>query len=136
VTIKLPRRMYVADVRSGKQFGNTDVVHTSILIGDALVLGLTSEPNGIRMEGAATAQRGDHISLKVASTTPGTSLVRCHVFLPDGSRSPIYSRNVLVQNGAGAFILPFALNDLPGKYVIRSTDVMTGAAFEKAVDLR
>ena len=136
VTIKLPRRMYVADVRSGKQFGNTDVVHTSILIGDALVLGLTSEPNGIRMEGAATAQRGDHISLKVASTTPGTSLVRCHVFLPDGSRSPIYSRNVLVQNGAGAFILPFALNDFPGRYVIRSTDVVTGAAFEKTIELR
>src|SRR5215217_7296588 len=40
VTIKLPRKMFVVDVRSGKRFGNTDVVHTSILIGDALVLAL------------------------------------------------------------------------------------------------
>jgi hypothetical protein len=136
LTIKLPRKMYVADVRSGKQFGNTDVVHTSILIGDALVLGLTSEPNVIKMEGTSTAKPGEHISLKVASTTPGTSLVRCHVFSPDGTRSPIYSRNVLLQNGSGTFTLPFALNDVPGKYVIRATNVVTGAVFEKTIELR
>jgi hypothetical protein len=136
VTIKLPRKMFVTDVRSGKQFGNTDVIHTSILIGDALVLGLRSEQNAIKMAGALTAKPGEHISLSVGSTNPGTSLVRCHVFLPDGSRSPIYSRNVLVQNGGGTFILPFALNDPPGKYVIRSTDVVTGAVFEKIVELK
>jgi len=135
VTIKLPRKMYVADVRSGKQFGNTDVIHTSILLGDALVLGLTSEPNGIKMDGPATAKPGEHISVTVTSTTPGGNLVRCHVFVPDGSRSPIYSRNVLVQNGSGTFTLPFALNDPRGKYVIRATDVVTGAVFEKTIEL-
>jgi hypothetical protein len=34
------------------------------------------------------------------------------------------------------FTLPFALNDAPGKYVIRVTDVLTGAAVEKSVELR
>src|SRR5215217_451452 len=136
LTIKLPRKMYVTDVRSGKQFGNTDVVHTSILIGDALVLALTSEQNEIKMEGATMAKPGEHISLKVASTTPGTSLVRCHVFAPDGTRSAIYSRNVLLQNGSGTFTLPFALNDSPGKYVIRSTDVVTGTVFERTIELK
>jgi Beta-galactosidase/Beta-galactosidase trimerisation domain len=136
LTIKLPRKMYVADVRSGKQFGYTDVVQTSILIGDALVLGLNVEQNRIQMEGATNAKRGEHISLNVTSTTQGASLVRCHVFAPDGSRSPIYSRNVLLQNGRGTFTLPFALNDLPGKYVIRSTDVVSGIEFEKTIELR
>ena len=128
--------MYVADVRSGKQLGYTDVVQTSILIGDALVLGVNVEQNRIQMQGATMAKRGEHISLPITSTTQGASLVRCHVFAPDGSRSPIYSRNVLLQNGRGTFSLPFALNDLPGKYIIRSTDVVSGAEFEKTIELR
>jgi hypothetical protein len=136
LTIKLPRKMYVADVRSGKQLGFTDVIHTSILVGDALVFGLTAEQPEIHLDGEATAKRGEHISLKVSSTIQDTSLVRCHVFGPDGSRSPIYSRNVLSKNGRGTFILPFALNDPSGKFLIRCTDVVTGAASEKTIELR
>ena len=136
LTIKLPRKMYVADIRSGKQFGFTDTVHTSILIGDALILGLTSEQNEIKMEGATTAKPGEHVSFTLSSGTAGTTLVRCHVFEPDGRLSPAYSRNVLIKNGNGTFTLPFALNDPPGKYVIRSTDVVTGATFEKTIELR
>ena len=88
------------------------------------------------MEGATAAKPGEHVSFTLSSSTPGTTLVRCHVFTPDGSRSPIYSRNVLIKNGKGIFTLPFALNDPPGKYVIRSTDVVTGAVFEKTIELR
>ncbi|HEY8184830.1 MAG TPA: beta-galactosidase trimerization domain-containing protein, partial [Pyrinomonadaceae bacterium] len=33
ITIKLPRRLYVTDVRSGKQLGYTDVVRSSVLVG-------------------------------------------------------------------------------------------------------
>jgi hypothetical protein len=64
------------------------------------------------------------------------SLVRCHVYAPDGSRVPIYSNNVLVENGRGTFSLPFALNDRTGKYVIRATDVVTGAMIEKSIELK
>jgi hypothetical protein len=106
------------------------------LIGDALILGLTSEQNEIKMEGATTAKPGEHVSFTLSSGTAGTTLVRCHVFEPDGRLSPAYSRNVLIKNGNGTFTLPFALNDPPGKYVIRSTDVVTGATFEKTIELR
>jgi hypothetical protein len=136
LTIKLPRKCYIADVRSGKQLGFTDVVHSSILIGDALVLGLTPEPNELKFDGQLTARPGDHVSFNLVSSNPGTSLVRCHVYAPDGTRSPIYSNNVLVQNRRGTFTLPFALNDSRGKYVIRATDVVTGAVVEKSIELR
>ena len=136
LTIKLPRKSYVTDVRTGKQFGFTDVVHTSILIGDALILALTPDANELRMEGGAAARPGDHVSFSLISTTPATTLVRCHVYAPDGSRLPIYSNNVLVQQRRGSFTLPFALNDAPGKYVIRATDVLTGAMVEKSLELR
>ena len=134
--IKLPRKAYVTDVRTGQKFGLTDIVHSSILIGDALILALTSANNALRLEGAASAHPGEHVSFNLSSTAPATALVRCHVYAPDGSRLPIYSKNVLIQQGRGTFTLPFALNDLAGKYVIRATDIVSGAIVEKSIELR
>ena len=135
LTIKLPRKFYVADVRSGKQLGFTDVVHSSILVGDALVLGLSPEVNELKFDGPLSARSGDHISFALTSNRSGTSLVRCHVYAPDGSRLPIYSNNTLIRGGRGTFTLPFALNDPSGKYVIRATDVVTGAVVERTIEL-
>jgi len=136
LVIKLPRKAYVTDVRTGKQLGLTDVVHSSILIGDALILALTPERNELKIEGAASARPGDHVSFNLISTTPATTLVRCHIYAPGGVRLPIYSNNVLLQQGRGSFTLPFALNDPAGKYLIRATDVVTGATIEKSLELR
>ncbi|HEU4930665.1 MAG TPA: alpha-amylase family protein, partial [Pyrinomonadaceae bacterium] len=136
LTIKLPRKFHVTDVRSGKKLGFTDVVHSTILVGDALVIGLSSQENELKFESPISAKPGDHISFNLSSTAPGTALVRCHVHAPDGTRLPVYSSNVLVQNGRGTFTLPFALNDQAGKYVIRATDVVTGAVVEKTIELR
>jgi len=136
LTIKLPRKFYVTEVRSGKKLGLTDVVHSTILVGDALVLGLSSQENELGFEGPVAAKPGDHVSFNLSSTAPGTSLVRCHVYAPDGVRLPVYSSNTLLQNGRGSFTLPFALNDQAGKYVIRTTDVVTGTVVEKTIELR
>ena len=136
LTIKLPRKSYVTDVRTGKKLGLTDVVHSSILIGDALILALTPEANELKVEGVTSANKGDHVSFSLISTRLARTIVRCHVYAPDGSRLPIYSNNVLVQQGRGTFTMPFALNDAPGKYVIRATDVVTGATVEKSIELR
>ena len=136
LTIKLPRKFYVADVRSGKRFGFTDVIHSSILVGDALVLGLSPEMGELKFEGPSSGRPGDHISFALTSNRTAMSLVRCHVYAPDGSRLPIYSNNVLLKDGRGVFTLPFALNDPPGKYVIRATDVVTGALVETTIELR
>jgi hypothetical protein len=136
LTIKLPRKFYVADVRSGKKFGYTDVIKASTLIGDALVFALTPRENKIEVEGPATARLGQHVQFTVISSASGPGLVRCHVYSPSGTRLAIYSTNVLLQNGKSSFVVPFALNDDPGRYVIRATDVLTGASFEKTIDAK
>ena len=136
LTIKLPHKSYVADVRSGKQFGFTDVIHSSSLIGDALILGINPEPGLIIMEGPASAVPGDHVSFTLTSATTPRSLIRCHVFAPDGTRLPLYSTNLLLKNGRSTFVLPFALNDPKGKYTIRATNVVTGASVENVIELR
>ena len=48
----------------------------------------------------------------------------------------MYSSNVLLDGGRGSFVLPFALNDKPGKYQVRATDVLSGATVEKTIELR
>src|SRR6185369_12176116 len=129
-------KFYVADVRTGKRLGFTDVVHSSILVGDALVLALTPEGAGLNFAGPASAHTGQHVSFRLSTTTPGASLVRCHVYAPDGSHLSVYSKNVLVEKGRGTFTVPFALNDPTGKYVVRATDVVTGGSVEVPVELK
>ena len=136
LTIKLPRKFFVTDVRIGKQLGYTDVIHASILIGDALVFALSPHENQIKVGGSATAQLGQHVPLTITSNTDGPGLIRCHVYSPNGMRLAIYSTNVLPQNGKSTFVVPFALNDEPGRYVIRATDVVSGSAFEKTIDVK
>ena len=136
LTIKLPYKAFVTDVRTGKQFGNTDVVNKSILIGDAIVLGLSRKENQISIQGPSSAERGEHISLNLISPSNDASLARYHVIGPNGTFLSMYSSNVLLQNGRGNFVLPFALNDEPGKYLIKVTDVVSGASMEKIIQLR
>jgi Beta-galactosidase trimerisation domain/Beta-galactosidase len=136
LAIKLPRKFFVTDVRMGKQLGYTDVIHASILIGDALVFALSPRETQIKVEGPATAQLGQHVQLNTISNTGGPGLIRCHVYSPSGMRLAIYSTNVLLQNGKSTFVVPFALNDEPGRYVIRATDVVTGAGYEKTIDVK
>lgn len=135
LTIKLPRKFHVADVRTGKNLGFTDVVQSSILVGDALVLAITPAVAELNLAGPASAQTGQHVSFNL-STAPGARLVRCHVSAPDGSHLPIYSKNVLVEKGRGTFTVPFALNDPTGKYLVRATDVVTGNSAEARIELR
>ena len=135
IVIKLPRKLYVTDVRSGKRLGYTDVVHSSVLVGDAVLLGLSSAENTIVLRGPAVSSRGEHLAFSISSSIPGERLIRCHVFGPDGSMLPEYARNLLMGNTSATFVLPFALNDPPGTYIIRATDVVTGANAETRVTL-
>ncbi len=136
IIIKLPGKFYVTDVRTGKRFGYTDVVHSSVLVGDAVVLGLSSSENVLMLRGPSTSVRGEHPAFSITSSVPGRRLIRCHVFGPDGSMLPVYARNLLLDNLAVDFVLPSALNDPPGSYLIRATDVVTGATAETRVTLR
>jgi Beta-galactosidase trimerisation domain len=136
ITIKLPRKLYVTDVRSGRRLGYTDVVHSSVLVGDAVVLALNSNENTITLRGPAVASLGEHVGFTIAVSRPGRSLISCHVFAPDGSMLPAYASNMLLDHATRSFVLPSALNDPSGTYTIRATDVVTGATGETKIILK
>ena len=136
ITIKLPNKVYVTDVRSGKKLGYTDVIHSSVVVGDAVLLGLSAAENQLLMRGPTVSSRGEHPAFSISSSVLGRRLIRCHVFGPDGSMLPLYAANVLLDGPAATFVLPSALNDPVGTYIIRATDVVTGAAAESRVTLK
>jgi hypothetical protein len=136
ITIKLPNKFYVTDVRSGKRLGYTDVVHSSVVAGDAAVLSLSPAENKLALSGPPSSSRGEHVAFTLSSSVAGLRLIRCHVFGPDGSMLPAYARNLLLDNTATTFVLPSALNDLAGAYTIRATDVVTGATAETKITLK
>ncbi len=136
IVIKLPNKYYVTDVRSGKRLGYTDVVRSSVLVGDAAVLSLSPAENKLTLKGPASSQLGEHVAFALASSTAGPRLIRCHVFGPDGLMLPVYARTLLVNDKASKFVLPSALNDLTGPYTIRATDVVTGATAETKITFK
>jgi hypothetical protein len=134
ITIRLPRRHYAADARTGERFGYTDTVNTAITVGGALVLGLSNNDGKIRVTGPASAELGEHPVFSITSSEPGKTLVRCHFFAPDGSLLPAYAKNVLME-GTGSVVLPSALNDPAGDYTLRVTDVLSGATASASISL-
>jgi len=136
LTIKLPRKYYASNVRTGKQLGLTDTVKTEIIVGGALVLGLAPEENRITVSGPAVAALGEHVRFALTSAEPDKSLVRCHFFGPGGEFLPDYEQNVIVENGSGEVVLPSALSDAAGTYLLKATDVVTGASAEAKITLK
>ncbi len=136
ITIKLPHKFYVTDVRSGKRFGYTDIIHSSVLVGDAAVLSLSPVENKLALSGPPYSSRGEHIAFNLSSSVGGPHLIRCHVFAPDGSTMPVYAGNLLLDTATLSFVLPSALNDPAGVYTIRATDLVTGATVETKIDLK
>ncbi|HEV2863225.1 MAG TPA: beta-galactosidase trimerization domain-containing protein [Pyrinomonadaceae bacterium] len=136
ITVRLPRAFFVTDVRTGKRLGRREEVRSSLVVGDALVLALSPAENALTLRGPAAARLGEHPEFAVGSSGGVRSLFRCQVFAPDGSMLPAYSKNVLAEGGRAAFTLPSALNDAPGAYVVRVTDVVTGASASAKVTLK
>ncbi len=135
ITIRLPGTAYVNDVRSGAKMGATDTVKTSILIGGALVLGLSPSESTIAVTGPEKAVLGEHPAFTISCTPASKSPVRCHFFAPDGTFLNDYAVNTLCNSGAGTVVLPSALNDKSGQYTLKVTDVVTGASAEAKITL-
>jgi hypothetical protein len=136
IVVRLPEKRFVTDIRSGKRLGFTDTVRTSIVVGDAVVLGLAPAENKLSLRGPASARLGEQPQFTVSSSLSGRRVIRYHVFAPDGRFLAAYSKNVLSDGGAATLVLPSALNDPAGRYTLRATDVVTGATAETKIALR
>ena len=116
--------------------GPMDSVKTSVLAGDALVLGLSPGPERLSIQGPLTAKRGDHPTFSLISSKTGKHLVRCHFYSPEGVFLYEYARNVLFEGNHGSVVFPTAFNDPAGDYRLEATDVLSGAKDEIKIRLQ
>lgn len=136
IVFKLPAKFFVTDVRSGKKLGYTDTVRSSLIVGDAAVLSLSANENRLALNAPAAANRGEHVTMQITSSVRGPRLIRCHVFGPDGSMMAAYAQNLLIDDVTTRFLFPSALNDPVGNYIVRATDVVSGATTETKLVLK
>jgi hypothetical protein len=108
-------------------------LRTTLTAGDALVLSLGPEGGALSLAGPARARRGEAPAFTASASTAARRLLRWHVRSPDGAFRPEYA-HVSVEDGAVArFVIPSALNDPPGEYRVRVTDILNGASAEASL---
>ena len=130
VDVALPRVAAVTNARTGEALGETARLRTTLTAGDALVLALGVDREPLRLEGPARAKRGEAPAFTAVAPSAARRLLRWHVRGPGGVFLPEYAQ-VTVEDGAtAAFVLPSALDDAPGEYRVRVTDVLSGASAE------
>ena len=114
VDVALPRAAHVTNARTGEALGETARLRTTLTAGDALVLALGPPRSDLRLDGPATAQRGEAAAFTASAPSAEKRLLRWHVRGPDGAFRPEYARVSLEEAASARFVLPSALNDAHG----------------------
>ncbi len=141
ITVTLPDRSYVYDMRAGKYLGHTATFKTAIKPGQGHVFALLPykvKSLELSCQGCAT-KRDDandgtsaadrprfQAAVRTRASHPELHCFRVDVFDPEGREVREYGQNVLARGGKATFTIPFALSDAPGEWRVRLTDVASG----------
>jgi hypothetical protein len=132
VTIRLPKAAEVYDVRVGKCLGRASEFLAELVPGDPKVFALLPYAVGsVTVTGPKTVAGGATATFQVAidvagapgDKAAGRHCLRVELLGPDGKVVQHYSRNVLLDKLKGKLSVDLALNDRPGKWQLRATDV-------------
>ena len=129
VSIRLPRRAHLYDVRAGTYLGRTDRIETRLAPGDAAFYALLDYQISaveVRTRQRQGAPYTVHCQLRTAAARVGDHIIHVQVKCPDGAMPPAYQRNVNARAGEAEFSIPLALNDPPGEWTVVCRDVATG----------
>ncbi len=136
-----PADRHVYDVRAGAYLGKGAVHEIELEVArGALLAYLPYQATAIELPGMRTEYRGgERMRSRMLLTTvdgqPSGGVYRVEVFAPDGSRWAPLCRKVRSQGGVAELELNFALNDPAGGWKLRVSDVATGIAVERQINL-
>ncbi|MFO1057057.1 MAG: alpha-amylase family protein [Dongiaceae bacterium] len=129
VTLDTPRFAY--DLLAGRALGRSDrLAVTTSREGISLI---AVSPAPLRPPVIAPpqpARAGDTVALSIAipGAAPGARrILHADVIDSAGAIVPCYSRNLIAAGGAASLVLPLALNDPPGRWRVRVSDLLSGA---------
>jgi hypothetical protein len=138
VVLVLPRTFSVHDLRARQLLGNTDRLELELSPVEPVLLSLSEKPIASpSIGGPRRAHLGGIAEFQIRSSSPAEhGVIHLDVTDLDGGTIAHYSENLLVDGAVTTKVLPLALNDKPGVWKLRATDLPSGgtATAELQVD--
>jgi hypothetical protein len=139
ITVKLPRRAYVYDLRQKSALGLKDRITLALDPVDPTIVALSPRELAapvVKAPARIRAGADGTIRLVPGGAADGALHV-IHVEVMDPAGNPVapYSGNILARRGGVSRLLPFALNDPPGTWHIRATDMLSGETTTAAIEV-
>jgi len=137
-TIAFPWKAFTYEVITGRPFGYAEAVAVELGPRSVHLFALLSyEVTGLSLDSPRAIKRGEvlraPVRVGVRDGQPELHVARLEVYSPEGTPVPHYAANVLLTDGAGEVVVPFALNDPQGRWTLALRDVATGAEVTKKV---
>ena len=129
VTLTLPRKMYVTDVRTGQSLGALNKVPVTLNAYEPSIFLVTDTPSPkLSVLAPSRAARGTTavISVSFPEAALAQRVVHLDVADPNGKPVDYYSKNVLATGAAAELTIPLASSDPAGAWQIRIKDTATG----------
>jgi hypothetical protein len=132
VELRLPGRLWVRSLRDRTPAELTDRLALQLGPIEPVLLALSAAPPAApTLSGPAQAALGDLVTFRLGLDGPPSAaahLMRLDVVDPAGRVAPVVSGTVRVPPGGTLWDLPLALDDIPGQWQVRATDVVSGKA--------
>jgi len=126
--LKLPRKAHVYDLRQGAYLGYTDCIEANLEPGMAGLWALLPEKAGdLKLTAPGEAKPGAKVNYSIEVGDANRHVVRINVVDGKGNPRVEYGRNLECKNGKAEAILPLALNDAGGEWMITARDVISGS---------
>jgi hypothetical protein len=91
---------------------------------------------GVRLSQSKSVTRGGTADVSFAVDSPAaTSVFHVEVTDPSGKAAAQYSGNFFGEEGRGGIRIPFAVNERPGKWVVRVRELLTGNTAQSEIEV-
>ncbi|WP_170303705.1 beta-galactosidase [Reyranella soli] len=140
VELRLPGRLWVRSLRDGTPAALTDrlVMQLGPIEPVLLALSPASLP-APTLSGPALAARGDLVTFRLGLDGPASAsahVMRLEVVGPTGQVVSVASGTVRVTPEGTLWHLPLALDDMPGQWRVRATEVVSGQSVAMNLQVR
>lgn len=139
VQVRFAGRRYAYDVRARRSLGEAGELSLTVDPYEPTVVALASAPFAhleVSMPRLGALGSTVTLAMELRGTASAVQVYHVEVVDPAGQVAMQYSGNVIAPGGSAVKDLPFAKNDLPGRWTVRVQDMMTGNLETRTLDLK
>jgi hypothetical protein len=140
LTLSFPEQAHTWNSRTGRYLGKTDSVTQAMEpLRPLIVSRLPYRVRGVRVDVPASVSAGDRVTVGLSLRADGDPVdhaMNVEVHAPDGCWCYWYSGVVVARSGRGDHTFTLALDDVPGRWLIRVRDTVTGAVAERPLRVK